>query len=267
MALGESGAHRLRGRRGRVAVADVDLDLAAPQAGGDLDLGQGDPLPLHLAHALGDLRLGDAEHAQRVAVQGRRPSEQLAERLGRQRRRPHRLQLARRAGQDDDEAPVRGHHQTGRGADRVEGDRALGDHGLLAVGLAQRLRVEVEAPAELAQDRGDLLLDLLVEHHLAAGEAPDQLGGEVVGGRPEAAGGDDQVHPLPRHEAQRRPEVLGAVADDEDVGDLDPELGQPFGEPGTVAIGDPPGQHLGPGDDYSSTQSHPRTRKRMPVHI
>ena len=106
-----------------------------------------------------------------------------------------------------------------------------------------------EAAGEAAQDLGDLLLHLLVEDQLAAGEAGDDLGGEVVGGRAEPAGGDDQVHPLGGHEAQRRLEVVGAVGDDEDVGDLDAELGQPFGDPGPVAVGDPAGEDLGAGDD------------------
>ena len=77
MALGEARAHRLGDGRRLVAVADVDLDLPAAQAGRDLDLGQRHPLLLHLAQALGDFGLGDAEHAQRVAVQRRRPPEQL----------------------------------------------------------------------------------------------------------------------------------------------------------------------------------------------
>ena len=142
------------------------------------------------------------------------------------------------------------------------GDRALGDHRLLAVGLPHRLLVEVEAPGEAAQDLGDLLLHLLVEDQLAAGEAGDDLGGQVVGGRAEPARGDDQVHPLAGQEAQRRLEVLGAVADDEDVGDLDPELGQPFGDPGPVAVGDPPGQHLGAGDDDPGADRRPSLMRR-----
>ncbi len=80
----------------------------------------------------------------------------------------------------------------------------------------------------------DLPLHLLVEEELAAGETGDDLGREVVGGRPEAAGGDDQVHPLAGHEAQRRLEVGGTVGDDEDVGDLDPELLEPLRHPGAV---------------------------------
>ena len=74
---------------------------------------------------------------------------------------------------------------------------------------------------------------------------------------PEAAGGDDQVHPLGGQEAQRRLEVVGAVGDDEDVGDLDPELGQPFGDPGAVGVGDAAGEDLGPGDDDAGANHAP----------
>ena len=55
--------------------------------------------------------------------------------------------------------------------------------------FGQRLR-------QRAHDLGDALLQRLVEHHLPPLKRPDHLGGEVVGGRPEAAAGDHQVHPL-----------------------------------------------------------------------
>ena len=76
----------------------------------------------------------------------------------------------------------------------------------------------------------------LVEHQLDPGEAGDDLGGQVVGGRAEPAAGDDQVAALGGHEAQARLEVVGPVADDEDVGDLDPELGEPLRDPRAVAV-------------------------------
>ena len=251
MALPEALAHRVGDRLRLVAVADVDLDLAAAQAGGDLDRPDVDPVPLDLAQALGDLRLRHAEHPQRVAAQWRRPRQHRPHRLGFQRHRPHRPQLARRAGQDDHDPLAGRDHQPRRGADGIERDRPLRHHRLLAVGLHHRLLVEVEAAAagEAAQDLGDLRLHSLVEHQLAAGEAGDHLAREVVGGRAEAAGGDDQVHPLGGHEAQRRLEVVGAVGDDEDVGDLHPALGQLFGDPGAVGVGDAPGQNLGSRDD------------------
>ena len=54
-----------------------------------------------------------------------------------------------------------------------------------------------------------------------AREARHHLHGHVVGGRAEAAARDDQVHVLVGHEAQLGLHVLGAVAGDRDVGQLD----------------------------------------------
>ncbi len=133
------------------------------------------------------------------------------------------------------------------------GSSAIAPSGTIAclrLAAADGLLVEAEAPREAAQDRRNLPLHFLVEHQLAAGEAGDDLRGEVVGGRPQAAGGNDQVHVLGGQEAERRPEVVGAVADHEDVGDIDAQLGQSFGDPGPVAIADPTGQDLRPGHHY-----------------
>ena len=268
VALGEASPHRFGRRRRLVAVADVDLDLAAAQAGGDLDLRQGDALRLHLAQALGDLGLGDAEHAQRVAVQRRGPLQQL--RTGSVSSAAGHIGCSSRGGpgRTTTRRPSAGTTRPGAVPTGIERDRALGHHRLLAVGLPHRLGVKVEAAGEAAQDRRDLLLHLLVEDQVAAGEPGDDLGGEVVGGRAEAARGDDQVHPLGGHEAQRRLEVVGPVADDEDVGDVDAQLRQLFGEPRPVAVGDPAGQDLGPGYHYPCAHlSRPRTRERIPVHI
>ena len=144
-------------------------------------------LGLDLAQALGDLRLGDAEHPQRVAAQRRRPLEH--------RRATARVSSAAgHIGCSSRGGPGRtittgspaGTTSPGAVPDRVERRRALGDHRLLAVRLAQRLRVEAEAAREAGEDLGDLLLHLLVEDQLAAGEARDDLRGQVVGGRAEA---------------------------------------------------------------------------------
>ena len=106
----------------------------------------------------------------------------------------------------------------GSGALGIEWRRALRDHRLLAVGREDRVGVESPPPTgEGPQDRRDLLLHLLVEDHLPPREAPDDLRGEIVGGRAKPSGGDDQIHPFRGHEAQGRLEVFGTVADDQDV--------------------------------------------------
>ena len=250
VALGEAGAHGLRGPGALVPVADVDLDLAAPQAGRDLHLRQRHPLVLHLAQALRDLGLGDAEHPQRVGAQRGRALEHRRHLRRLQRRRPHRLQLARRAGQDDDDPLAVGHDEPGGRPDRVQRRRPLGDHRLLAVGRDHGLLVEFEAPARTragprrssprpprrgSSSRPQKRPTTSAVRSSAVGPSPPEV---TIRSIPSAG-----------EEAQRRLEVVGTVGDDEDVGDLDPELGQPFGDPGTVAIDDPAGDHLGAGDD------------------
>ena len=83
-------------------VARHDLDLAAPQAGRDLQPLERHALALGRAQRLGDLRLGDPEQAQHPPPVRRRARERRAQRRGLHRRRPHRLQLARRARQHHD---------------------------------------------------------------------------------------------------------------------------------------------------------------------
>ena len=108
--------------------------------------------------------------------------------------------------------------------------------------------------AKPAQDLGDPLLHALVEDQLAARERPHDLGGEVVGGRPQPAGGDDQLEALVGEEAQGREQVLAAVADGEDVGDLDSQPLELLRDPGAVAVAHAARQHLGPGDDDAAAR-------------
>ena len=55
--------------------------------------------------------------------------------------------------------------------------------------------------------------------------------------------------PAVAEEVQRVPQILGPVADADDVSDLAAELEEPLGDPRAVAVRDLPGQDLGPGDD------------------
>ena len=255
-------ADRLGGRRRLVAVADVDLDLAAAQAGRDLDLLERDPVGLDLAQALGDFGLGDAEHPQRVAAQRRRPCDHLAHRLGCECGRPHRLQLARGARQDDDDGPSAGTTRPGA--------VPTGSSGVAPSGTSACLRFDsrIASSSKLKRRANPRRISAIFSStsssrkQLATGEAGDDLGGEVVGGRAEPARGDDQIHPLGGHEAERRFEVVGTVADDQDVGDVDSELGEALGDPRPVGVGDRTGQHLGAGhdDSRSNLPAAPLTR-------
>jgi hypothetical protein len=151
------------------------------------------------------------------------------------------LQLTRRAGKDHDGRPGpplgRRDDEPGSGADRLEDRRARGHHRLLAVRDPDGLGIQVRpARHERAQDLRDPLLERCVQDHLAALEPPHDLGGQVVGGRAQAAAGQDEVEPLPGEEAQRALDVPGPVADHRDVGDVDAALAQALGEPRPVAV-------------------------------
>ena len=82
------------------------------------------------------------------------------------------------------------------------------------------------------------------------------LGREVVGGRPEAAAGEDQVHARVGHEPQRRLDVRRPVAHDHRQREVDAEIAQAVGQPGAVAVADAAGEHLGPGDDDARAGAH-----------
>ena len=66
--------------------------------------------------------------------------------------------------------------------------------------------------------------------------------------------------PCVGHEAQLGLHVLGAVAADRDVGELDAQLEQPVRQPRAVAVAHPAGQHLGAGDDDAGAGAHAQGR-------
>jgi hypothetical protein len=207
-----------------------------------------------------------------------RPADGLEERPPAGGVLPHRLQLARRAGQHDHgRARARGERddEPGRCADRLEHHGALGDHRLLAVARADGLLVDVRpALGEPFEDLGDAALERRVEHERPAGEVRDDAGGQVVLGRPEPATGAHDVHAGVGEEPQGVHQVLGAVADDDRVGVVDAEVAQALGQPRAVAVDDPPGEHLGARDDHAGACAHaphvgrrPAGRSRRPRRV
>ena len=194
-------------------VARRDLDLAAAQAGRDLErASRSTPVALGDAQRLGDLRLGDPEQPQRSPA---RTSVAPRERRAQRRRsaravRPHRLQLARRPGQHDHRRavrrrpaarrPARARSRPARAPSRPRGHRLLA----VAARASPRGRGSASAPASGARISAIRSSSASSSTSSRPCEAADDLGGEVVGGRPEAAAGDDQVHPLGGQEAQRR---------------------------------------------------------------
>ena len=261
--LGQLGVQAL----GAWLVARHDLHLAAAQAGGDLERREVAELALGHAQRLRDLRLGDPEQPQHALLVGRAPADRRPELLRLGRLPPHRVQLARRAGQHDHCGPgavERGHHQARRRPRGRDHARSLGHHRLLAVGGADRLEVQVRpALHQRAQDVGDPGLELGVEKQRPAHEAGHHLDGQVVGGRAEPAAGQDQVDALLGHEPQLGLHVLGAVAADGDVGEVDAQLAQAVGQPRPVAVLHPAGQDLGPGDDDARAGGHQARQARL----
>jgi hypothetical protein len=113
-----------------------------------------------------------------------------------------------------------------------------------------------EARHQRLQDPRDLLLELLVEDELALTEAGHHLDGHVVGGGPETAARDDQVHVLVGEEAQLRLDVLRPVAADRDVCELHAQLEQAVREPRPVAILNPSREDLGARYDDAGSRAH-----------
>jgi hypothetical protein len=204
---------------------------------------------LDLPQGLRELRLRDPEDAQGFRANRRHARERVPRVVGCKRLGPHRLKLARGAGEHDDRGPIGGHDEARSRSGGSDGRRSLGDQRLLPVGLAERLGVEAEPSREPGEDLGDPLLHLLVQDEVAPGKVGDHLRRQVVRRGPEPAAGDDELHAQVAQEPQRRPKVGGAVAHAHDVGHLHAELAQSLGDPRAVAIRDPAGKDLGAGDD------------------
>ena len=178
---------KLLGQRlvGRLA-ANRDLQLAAPQAGRDLQLLQIQLVADARAASPRSRTPAGRTGAACASCRPGAPSIARPEQVGLDRLRPALLQLARRARQHHDGLVAGRHHQPGRRPDRIERDGALGHHRLLAVGDRQRLGVDPPAPREARHDLADAALEVLVELQRPAREAGHDLGRHVVGGRAQA---------------------------------------------------------------------------------
>ena len=79
---------------------------------------------------------------------------------------------------------------------------------------------------------------------------------EVVGGRAEAAARHDQVDALGGEEAQRRRPCPRAGRRRSRCAQVDAQLAQALGQPRAVAVGDDPAEDLGPRDDDAGARAH-----------
>ena len=179
------------------------------------------PSPPAASSAWATDRLGDAVEAEDAPRRRRRAGEQAAERLARERGRPERLQLRRRAGQGDDDAPVDLEHERGRGAGDAGDESALGEGRLLAHAVGEVGVGPAEPVGEGAREGLDRASSSASRRSGSPAAAREQLDGAVVVGRPEPARDDEQVAREPV--AERALELVGGVADDPQLGRLDPE--------------------------------------------
>ena len=115
------------------------------------------------------------------------------------------------------------HDEPRRRTHRLEHRGAVGHLGLLAHPGGGRLGIGAPAaPGRQCLDaRGDPRLQLGVERRRSPLGVGDDLRRQVVGRRPEAARGDDEVEPGRGEELQRAAQVLGPVADHDHVRDVD----------------------------------------------
>ena len=194
-----------------VTRADGHLEPAAVAAG--------------LLECLGDLRLAEAEEAerppQRRPASGKHPPDGL--RL--ERVRPEPLQLDRGARQDHDGRPVRLDDEPRRRAREPERDRALRERRLLAHASSEVGVRSLHPLGHAPRDALDLRLQPLVDAELQAGDLREDLHRTVVVGRPEPAGGHDEVGRGDRL-PERRLQLARVVADDLDPGGLEPQCEQ-----------------------------------------
>ena len=170
---------------------------------------------------------------------------------------PHVRELARRAGERDEDLVALLYPPAGRGAHGVaDGDGGGDDAGLAVVLL--RHGVDVAAREVLLQPHPELRVrgDLLAEH------VGDAVARHVVERGAEAAHRDDDVRPAPRA-VERLGEAREVVADDGDELELEAELRQALAEPGRVGVlrlaheelgadGDDLGVHVSPIREWQS---------------
>src|SRR5918998_218639 len=141
-----------------------------------------------------------------------------------------------RQGREERALPLdeRPHRRPERVGDQL---RPFGEERLLVVGWRGRA-------AELRELAVHVLARLLVLDHLPARQGRQALVGQVVRGRPEAAGRNHQVGPRDGL-LEGADDPLGVVADGGVAVDADPELGEALAHPGRVGVYEVPEEHLG----------------------
>ena len=186
--------------------------------------------------------------------------------------REHRLELARRPGQQHDD-PVSGFQPQPRRRATcvVDHDRPVRNRSLTPVALRHRPPPGGEPSPQVLDDRW-VLCQGQTEH------VGHRLAGEIVVGRPQATADNEQVGPV-EGLSHSRPEVGRVITDNRLAAHHDTQLVQPGGQEQRVRIGPErreqlgadrndlcrrqpaPGPRRGPG--HAATPSH-RTKRSIP---
>lgn len=222
--VGGRAQQRLRRRLGLGRGRHPNVDAVVLGVGADVRL----IAPGQLVQQLGHRRLADAQG----------PDVDRADRTGGEVRRqpgqhlllPHPPHLARHAGHRDDHRTGVADEPAGGGADRVRQQLGRGDGpGLLGVPLRHRQAAAGEEGPDPVEDGG-------VDDRRLADHLGDRLPRQVVVGRADAAGADDEIG-VRGGVADGRHQPRQVVADLDDVEQLDPPRRQLLGEEGGVGVG------------------------------
>ena len=221
-----------------VAVADVDLELAAAQAGRDLERRQIGLAARSRAASWRSPTRGCRTAAACSPETASRAVEHRADGLRRpSARRPHRLQLARRPGQDDHRGPV-GRGPPGR-ARSPPGRSSAAPRGTIAcLRLASRSASGSKRSRRAKPARIPAIFSSISSSRTSSRPAKRATTSAV---RSSAVGPSPPLvtirsTPSAARNSSAASRSRGAVADAEDVGDVDAELAEPLRDPRAVAV-------------------------------
>ncbi len=161
-----------------------------------------------------DERLADAVEAEHATARPRRAREELDEWSGFDGARPEVLQLARRAGQDDDDTRARVEHDSGRGPRDAEGERPGRQRRLLANAGSEVCVVPLHALRKATRYLLDLELERRIDLESSPRSSSDELDRPIVMRRAEPT--RDETHVASHPVTKSGLEIVRIVADDRD---------------------------------------------------
>jgi hypothetical protein len=82
------------------------------------------------------------------------------------------------------------------------------------------------------------------------------LSGQIVGGRTKPSARENDINTLHGHKVKRSRHIRRTIPNDRHIGQINPKLKQPLGQPRPVTIGNPAGEDLRARDNNPSTSAH-----------